>query len=425
MITDFNLEKLYGRIQDARTREYFEEVLGDFYSGHYRSAVVMLYSVVMADLIFKLQQLEDIYEDEPARNILASIRQMQTENPKSPAWEEVICKELVQNRRIISTPELAHIEALRNDRHLCAHPVVSTYGELHRPNRSSVYAHMINSLSEILCRPAFLESELLIQILDDLASRRSFMRKRELIHQYLKSQYFDRLDNPDIEVSLFLKLWKFVFKLTNAEASKNRDVNLCMLSFLLVRNELMVLEKMKLDSKKYSNQIDLENPTILECFVKFCNSHDRVYETLDDAFKVSFSAKLDKLPLMRNIAFFLHDDLPAFFNKLLDKVAEDDDVNYMMKYTEKRLGREQALRIPISIFAGSECFADANTNYTNYIKPYFDEFTLSHYREILNGIKGNGQVREAHRVISAFPSIKSHILGLDPDFDFSPYSFIQ
>ena len=47
----------------AKTGEYFNEVLSNYANGNYRSAVVMLYSVAICDLLFKLQELADMYND--------------------------------------------------------------------------------------------------------------------------------------------------------------------------------------------------------------------------------------------------------------------------------------------------------------------------------------------------------------------------
>lgn len=39
----------------ANTRDYFKEVISSYGSGNYRSATVMLYSVVICDILLKLQ----------------------------------------------------------------------------------------------------------------------------------------------------------------------------------------------------------------------------------------------------------------------------------------------------------------------------------------------------------------------------------
>ena len=48
-MNDFSIERATEKIVIPRTRRYFDEVYGCYSAGHYRSAVVMLWSVVITD----------------------------------------------------------------------------------------------------------------------------------------------------------------------------------------------------------------------------------------------------------------------------------------------------------------------------------------------------------------------------------------
>ena len=87
MLDDFSIDHNSDLIQDGRTRSYFEEVKSSFTIGNYRSAVVMLWSVVVCDLVFKLQRLSEIHGDTVAQQILKDIDEEQEKNPSSPSWE--------------------------------------------------------------------------------------------------------------------------------------------------------------------------------------------------------------------------------------------------------------------------------------------------------------------------------------------------
>ena len=50
---EFSIDLAAEQISDLRTKDYFQEVLGSFINGNYRSAVVMLWSVVVADFVYK------------------------------------------------------------------------------------------------------------------------------------------------------------------------------------------------------------------------------------------------------------------------------------------------------------------------------------------------------------------------------------
>ena len=425
MITDYTIDSLYPRIQDLRSREYFDEVLSCFYSGNYRSAVVMLYSVAVCDIIFKLQRLKDIYQDQAASDILSTIDTMQTQQPFSPQWENTLRDECVAKRRIILQPEASHLENLQKDWHLCAHPVVKNNAELHRPSRATVYAHIINVLGEILCRPAFLEKDLLMQILSDINQQRELLTKVEDVRQYVGAKYLDRLNSPEIETRLALKLWKFVFKLDDEEASVNRGINYRLLRVLTERNAVTFVEGIKGEPEKYSNQVKTDDVVILRWFVLFLNGMPDVYEALTEPFRLILERTLQKRPRIGNISFYRHRDLRPYFEKLLKNLDTDNQIDYIMWYIGKKLGKEEAMRVPIALLAQSGSFNEATDIYSKYVKPRLNEFTIGNLRELLDTIKNNEQARYSWTVEAGFPTIKSTVTKLDPGFDFSPYKFIK
>ncbi len=425
MIPDYSIENLLDRIQDARSREYMDEVLSSYYSGNYRSAVVMLYSVVMCDLIYKLQHLKEVYSDNVASDILDEVERLQTASPSSPVWENKIREELLAKSRLITPIEAAHIEALQKDRHLCAHPVLKNNAELHRPARTTVHAHIINALSEILTRPALLEKELLTTILADLSKQRRHMRRPVEAERYILAQYLTKINNPEIEVRLFGKLWKFVFKLNDAEYSKSRGINLHLLNLLYTRNEAEANALIVAEREKLSRQIDTSNFEILYHFVKFANLHPKVYHSLGDAFKISFNATMNSLPLMKQICFFLHDDMKACYNALLKEVTPDSEVAYIIHFLSQRIGRSEALYIPIQLFARSDSFDEAGNNYNSFIRPYLGDFDTNHFTKILDAIRDNGQIRYSFAVKNQLHNLVKAIKKTNEAFDFSQYDFIK
>ena len=88
MLDEYSIEQRATQIFDARTKEYFSEVLSCYAAGNHRSAVVMLWSVAVCDLLFKLQNLVDLYGDEKAKAILAKIGKLQEDNERSSIWEK-------------------------------------------------------------------------------------------------------------------------------------------------------------------------------------------------------------------------------------------------------------------------------------------------------------------------------------------------
>ena len=98
----------------SKTKEYFQEVLSSYSIGNYRSATVMLYSVAVCDILFKLQELKDMFNDTVAINILEEVDKSRNshDNKAKSKWE----KELIDN--VYKQTQLLDLEAYTNLNHL-------------------------------------------------------------------------------------------------------------------------------------------------------------------------------------------------------------------------------------------------------------------------------------------------------------------
>jgi hypothetical protein len=59
-MSEFSLESFAEKIHYGKTKDYFQEVLSSYQNRNYRSAVVMLWSVAVCDIVYKLQKLVDL-----------------------------------------------------------------------------------------------------------------------------------------------------------------------------------------------------------------------------------------------------------------------------------------------------------------------------------------------------------------------------
>src|SRR5262249_45281622 len=92
---DFSIDAAQERIVDPRTRSYSKEFSSSYANENYRSAVVMLWSVVVCDLLFKMEFLSTTHGDKTAATILTEIEALRLKNLNSPEWE----RELVEKIR--------------------------------------------------------------------------------------------------------------------------------------------------------------------------------------------------------------------------------------------------------------------------------------------------------------------------------------
>ena len=66
----YTLEELIEQIKEPKSKKLFNEIFSIYNQGIYRPVVVMLWTVVVCDIIYKLQYLKYIYNDKIAIEIL-------------------------------------------------------------------------------------------------------------------------------------------------------------------------------------------------------------------------------------------------------------------------------------------------------------------------------------------------------------------
>ncbi|MDQ3061134.1 MAG: hypothetical protein M3R45_16745 [Pseudomonadota bacterium] len=159
---DFSIELAAENIVDHRSRDYFREVLSSFVNGNHRSAVVMLWSVVVCDLVYKLHELRDLYQDPVASSILQTIEAKQTSNPTSPEWEPALLDEINQRTHLLEISEYHHLQGLHKTRHLSAHPVLSATNLLFSPNKETTRALIRNALEATLLKPPIFSKKIVV-----------------------------------------------------------------------------------------------------------------------------------------------------------------------------------------------------------------------------------------------------------------------
>jgi hypothetical protein len=223
-MTDFSLETTAERIYDVRIQRYFKEVLGSYFNGYYRSAVVMLWSVLVTDLLFKLDQLANAYGDTTATSILAEIQTLRNNNPKSPEWESELLEKTARRTDLLNSAELSFLRAIQEHRHLSAHPVLDQIDALFSPNRETTRAHIRNALESVLTKPPIMSRRILDAFTEDIEALARLTPAREGFTRYLTSKYLNHF-TPATATAVFRSLWRLVFRSNDARCEANRKAN--------------------------------------------------------------------------------------------------------------------------------------------------------------------------------------------------------
>ena len=415
------IEKLQARIQDKRTAEYFSEVLSCYYSGNLRSAIVMLYATVICDLIYKLEDLKNIYNDDGAKQILEDLEKRQKSNPKSTDWEKDIPERCMKENKILSVADYSNFCFLQQLRHLCAHPVLSEEKELYRPNSDIVLGHIRNMLEGVFIKPAFQTKALLEMFVEDLAGIKNVLVKNDEIKKYVESKYLNKFNNVELEYYLFKNLWKLVFKLIDADCEENRAINYRTLKILTERHQDFLLEKFEKDKEYFSKNIDENNVELLKRLIKFFNLHPNFFKKLteDKRIKIDGIIKKDTKHDLKALAFFEEENIVEHILKA--SFTQHKTGIYFFNFLYLMVDKQTAFDYGIKFYTSSSSYAEADWRFEDFIQPFLKNFSIAQLKNIVEAVNINDQLHGRMRAVQSNNIIRKKILLIDKSFDFTLY----
>ena len=410
-MADFSIDMASERIVDARTKRYFKEVSGCYAAGHYRSAVVMLWSVIVCDVLFKLDQVANAYGDATAKAILTEIADVRRTNPKSPEWEAELIDKVAGRTDLIDAVELTHLRSIQEHRHLSAHPVLTAAEALFSPNKETARAHIRNALEAVLTKPAIMSKKVFDAFVEDVEEVSRLRPSRDGLKRFLEGKYFPHFSLATHR-AVFRSLWRLVFKSTDPRCEANREINAVALSILLERHKPDI-ERMISEEREWFSDVSFGNSHLAR-MVAFFGEYPSVFTLLTDATKAPLhdyaNLSLDHFTL----CWFLSDSMEAHFNEVLRLVRDERQVMsgatfgefcQSLKHTDMYGG---ALDIGISLYGQSGNYDTADLRFAAMIRPFITDFTTDHVIAFLRAVEGNGQTWGRGRASGDHREIRRH-----------------
>ncbi len=387
----------------------------------------MLWTVVVCDLIYKLQNLRDIYNDTTAETILNLIEQKQKDNSKSSDWEAELLNQVRTRTELLNNAEEQNLQNLLKNRHLSAHPVLSQADLLFRPNRETVRALIRNTLEGVLLKPPVLGKKIVTEFVADLAAKQDLLPNEpddQSLKRYLDARYLRNL-RPTIENYLFRELWKFVFQLTNFDSNKNRDINFRSLKIIYARRK-NELNKYIQEHKEFFSKVVKEEP--LKYLVDFLSDNPSIYGFLKDDARILIKNSVESDIDLYAIAIFLKNDvkehLEEMGKRIIDKEEKisDDSWTEIRKIAEKYNHINLVLDIAVKRYGKSDTYMSAYKLFETFIEPILEVFDKEHLLKLLDVIESNKQIWNGTYASEDHVKVKKRgdqILGLQ--FDYSNY----
>ena len=415
------------KIYFTKTKEYFQEVISSYSNGNYRSAVVMLYSICICDLLYKLQELKDIYNDSTAINILQTIEATRTTADDKTKWENDLIEAIRKKTELLDMQSYTNLLHLKDYRNLSAHPALNNNYELIAPTKEITIAYIINAINDIFSRPPIFIKSVFGLLTDDLDQKKSYLlQDKTKLASFLENKYFSKM-SLSMKTKIFKTLWKFCFcKKNDSKAIENIEIN---------REALIIL----------SNDLKSSIPELMQSFDEACvvSDHDDLkkslilylsvfpdlYKSLPSDTKDSMDSFICVYSSIRYICWFLSANIPSHLTSLLKKGLPTIPWEYKDYFEESVIEKghlSDLIEFYIDYYGESPHFEDADSRFSQGIHPYLHRFSREQFIRIIKVSNENSQIYNRRRsVIANNEIIKVAKIKLPSDFDFTKYEHFE
>ncbi len=417
------LEEIAERIHLPQTKKYFTEVLSCYRHGNYRSAVVMLWSVVIFDIIEKLHKLVGAYGDKPATEILKYIKEQ--EKYPNPSWEKELLKKIHDKTELLDQADYTNLCHLQEKRHLSAHSVISGKPgdrELHSPNQDTTKALIREALKSVLNKPYFYTRNILDIFLEDISANSINLPTNDLVKKYIYEQYLNRM-RQDIQLQIYKSFWRLVFKTNNDNCNKNRKINFQVLEVIGEINEGQLDEFIKSD-KEYYSEIS-PNYSILSFLLVYLAKKPNLYGSLGENAHAVLAGLEQRNPTARVLSRFKQESLMEHFSALVEYFNDNRTTVIVEWYAWSTLAgviktneEWEMFRKVISIYyATSINYDTADARFANVVKPYLNTFAINDFIFMLGEIEKNHQTYDRRHAKFDHSLIANRVMELSPSFN--------
>lgn len=407
IMVEYSIDRATEKIYNPKTREYFEEVVSSYSIGNYRSAIVMLYSVVIADLFYKLKELSERDEDPKAKAILEFIRSQLADRDRSnkSEWESKVVERVFNETQLLEQSAKVYIDHIKKIRNLSAHPVLDSEDLLAVPNKDTVRSAMRNALEHVLTRPAMYNDKVAVEFMNNIPSYSSLIFRSDKYETFLKNKYFTFFTDKLVK-KIFGFLWLAVFKGQDEQANEYREEYFDTLN-IVYRNYKGIIDSYFQVEKERFNRLNLEENDQLEFLIDFFYNAPHLYKYISEDNKVIISHKLENNIKLFTRAWFVTGNLNEHLNKAFVKYISRGtlpgrQINKLYEMSREVEYENRFFSFCINILDKGNTYVNCLSRWREVIRPFIDNFSKENILELLTVINNNSSLYNANWLVSEY-----------------------
>ena len=386
------------QVRNNHSKNYLNEAIASYRTGAYRASLITTWVAVCVDIIEKVRELS-LAEDPAAKEIEQRLDNIDPNDPNSMlAFErdllDIACDEL----QLISTIEKSHLEHLKNDRNVCAHPTFSEDGNQFSPQAELSLSYIVQAANYLLVHPP-VKGKVVIQRLFELINEPSFPVDEEKAFTLLSSENnLGRVRESSVR-NLSIILLKRVFR---DEAGLSSELLYQITASLGAISRLYPETYQNVIESKLGPMLSEATDVQLKRVFPFLISRNDVWNKIDGADKVRIDGLIDsmsvddlvkyKLGTLAEINFVIREKLLS----VTDDLGSVDKSKLMSGLPTVILKRQA-----IELFSDSRSFDSAEYRGINIILPLSEKLDEHDLKSIFSGAIENKGSHGINQILNA------------------------
>lgn len=411
-----NLDEILEDVRNSNSRQYLNEAISAYRVGAYRASLVTTWIAVCVDITEKIREL-DIGGDSLAKKINERLTKIEPNNFSAMMnFEREILQYACDDLQLISHIEKTHLERLKDDRNICAHPTFSTDGHQFSPNAELTLSYIVQAANYLLSqRPV--KGKAVIEKTYNLIKQDSFPNDEDAAFSLLSSEnQLGRAKHSSIR-NLCIILLKRIFSEKEKISETLFDKIMSALGAISRIQPEVYNETVKEKLNILLN--DTEDQELKRAFPFLSRQHDS-WNKVDESVKIRLDGLLMSLP-KKEVIFYRITDLSEknhrIREKYLEKIRSLDEESTISLFSSNSSWVNKD--IAISLFSKSKSYDSSEIMGNKILIPLSKHFSTEDLRKVLDaalnntGLYGKNQILYAgsidHFFSGLYEETKNHI----------------
>jgi len=393
-----NLDELVQRVRNNHPKNYLNEAIVSYRAGAYRTSMIATWVAVCVDIIEKVKELSAT-GDGTAKVIEERLNAISPSDPASMlAFENEVLDIACNQLELISVIEKIHLERLKEDRNICAHPTFSIDGSQFSPLAETALSYIVQSANYLLIqRPV--KGKVIVDRLYELINEESFPEEDEKAYIVLSSDNnLGRVKDSSVR-NLTIILLKRLFRDEegipfNVFSKISSSLGAVSRLYSSIYNEVL--------NEKLSPMLTEASDQRLKRAFPFFNKRYEAWGKLEQAVKVRLEGLLPSMDVDEVINYGVAElseknaEMQRAFLVIFDgyKISQKSKV---IAATTSPVLKDQA----IDLFCESMSFDSAEYRGNNLIVPLGTHFTIEDVQRILDGARSNTGAHGYNQILHA------------------------